>query len=207
MAGKYQSKEQIASALKGLGSGSSELEFPSVNESIAQTFDDLIKQLRKNLSIVKNGQKSTDDQNESNLGTSIDPLPIKIMGSKIFIELKFNDYGFDLDKGTRPHAPPVKAMVSWIASRPSLQRIAIGIDNKKKIKNLAQTKLSLAFAIQQNIKKKGTVKRYGYRGTGWFSNAVGDGKKFEEQLAKKVSIALGKDVELKLKIMANEINK
>lgn len=69
-------------------------------------------------------------------------------GMRFLVNLHVRKYWEYLENGTRPHLPPVSALLSWIETKPVLPRPD---DNGR-----LPTPLQLAFAIRNKIGKEGT---------------------------------------------------
>lgn len=205
MAGK-----DLNEVFKGFSSNQDEFEFSNVMDEVANSFEDLIDKLQKN--IVKAGH--ADDDKHSTLLQSVVALP-KFLGSRVVVEVRFEEHGLAVDKGTRPEGfnrENLKRMqpkiMDWINRRPKLQRVAMEMARRKGISDLSQAKKSLSYAIATNVLKRGTIKRFGYKGSNWFSKeVVGGGKVWEQQLKKKIAKALGMDCIVAFKIIAEDFKK
>mgnify|MGYP006879609296 CR=1 FL=1 len=67
-------------------------------------------------------------------------------------------------------APPIENIIDWIASKGikvRTSRAQSGVSVRTKAR-------SMAFAISKKIAQKGTIKRFGYNGTGFLTNEVND---------------------------------
>jgi hypothetical protein len=179
-------------------------------DAVGQSFDDLIKRLKLNIKNAKHG----DDENHSTLLQSVEALP-KFLGSRLIIEVQFEDYGLKVDQGTPAEGYSKEKLrklqpkiLQWINNRPSLQRMAITMQQRKKMSSLPRAKQALSYAIATNVLKKGTIKRFGYKGSHWFSREITlGGNKWEDKLRKKIEKALGMDVIVQFKIIAEEFKK
>ena len=141
--------------------------------------------------------------------SSLQPRFQLLYGSNnvLTFRLYINDYVDFIDKGTRParrkigiadRERKVKSLMSWAARR--------GINAKswymKKLKTkkttLTYDKMakSLANAISHNVAKKGIIKRFSYKGSGFYSSVVGDGR--INQLKADLSEMLGREIEIEL---------
>lgn len=100
-------------------------------------------------------------------------------------------------KGTGGEAM-VKSLEDWIQARSSLTSVANRLRTEYKVKGIVHkrekaisfqaAKHNLAYAIKRSINKKGIIKRFGYKGSGFFTSLLKDGRiqKFEEALAKEL---------------------
>lgn len=96
-----------------------------------------------------------------NLMQSITPRPTSVNGNIVKITIEIEDYWKDLEEGTKPKGyskEKRKALqpriLDWINNKPALQKIAKTQEEKR----------SLSYAVAANILKKGTIKRFGYKG-------------------------------------------
>lgn len=122
--------------------------------------------------------------------------------------LYINDYTDFIDKGTRParrkigiaeRQKKINSLMSW-AQRRGINALAW---YKKKLKDPSKSKMtydkakkSLANAISHNVAKKGIIKRFGYKGSGFYSSVVNDGR--VNQLKADLSEMLGREIEIEL---------
>jgi len=98
----------------------------------------------------------------------------------------------------------VDSLENWIQQRPSLTSVARswqstykekGVIKQRKTKiSFDEAKKSLAFVIKKNIHKRGIIKRFGYKGSKFFTNVINDGRvqKLEQDLANE----LGKEIKI-----------
>lgn len=96
-----------------------------------------------------------------NLMQSITPLPTSVNGNIVKITIEIEDYWEDLENGTAPKGYSKE-------KRKALQpRILKWIESKEDLQKIAKTKkeqISFSYAVAANILKKGTIKRFGYKG-------------------------------------------
>lgn len=208
-------KPDIKEALKKFKSNEGEFEFSRTAGAVAESFEDLIRKLQDNIKKSKHG----DDQGESVLGASVVAIP-SILGSKVVVEVRFEKYGFYVNDGIRPkqhkdHKQLIGAMLNYISRRPRLQRKANTLISSGTTKTLkdgtvkkigvidaAKAKLTLAAMMSAKIYSKGT------KGSKWFTNEIQNGgQNWEKLLAEKIQKALGLDVTVQFKIIAEEFNK
>lgn len=117
------------------------------------------------------------------LSASIRPLPILQGQGVLKIRIELEDYWKDINDGTKPKGFTKEnrkklqpEIMRWIANKPSLQQLA-GSKEKQR---------SLSYAIATNILKKGTIKRFGYKGTGFVTNNL---DKFKQDIIKQLEEA------------------
>lgn len=66
--------------------------------------------------------------------------------------------------------PPIQSIIDWIANK----GIRVRRSRAESSQSVRTRARSLAFAIAKNIAEKGTIKRFGYNGTGFLTNEVND---------------------------------
>lgn len=112
------------------------------------------------------------------------------------------DYGDYIDAGTRKATrrgtggnKMVDSLEAWIQQRPSLLSVVKQLQTsykdkgilkkRKKAISFNEAKEGLAIGIKKSIHRKGIIKRFGYKGSKFFSSVIGDGRvqKLEEGLA------------------------
>lgn len=144
--------------IKAIDDNIDSIEHPKQNDYdlVLQGF---IDRLRANL--------EKDDLNASySLSQSIDPLPTQYSNGVVKIRVEMNDYWRDVDEGAKPK-PLTKANLSdltfkiskWVLLKPTLSEMA----KKKK---------SLSYLIAKSILRKGTIKRFGYKGSGFLTKEL-----------------------------------
>ena len=101
------------------------------------------------------------------LKESIRALPKQSSNGVLKIRVEIEDYWRDVDEGTKPKgftkenmAKLLPNIVRWIANKPSVQL--------SKIKK----RETLAYLITRAILKKGTIKRFGYKGSKFLSSEL-----------------------------------
>lgn len=103
------------------------------------------------------------------MAQSLKALPTRKEPNKIVASIELEDYWEDLEKGT-----PAKGFTK--EKRNKLQpRILEWINNKEQLQsiaNTAQEKRALSYAIATNILKKGTIKRFGYKGKPFLTSEI-----------------------------------
>ena len=95
------------------------------------------------------------------LASSLEALPVQTSNGVMKFRVKINDYWKDVDEGTKPKgatkeniAKLLPQIVKWIGSKPSVQQLS-------KVKK----RETLAYLITRAILKKGTIKKFGYKGS------------------------------------------
>lgn len=95
---------------------------------------------------------------------------------KLTIEI-VPEYAVVVDKGRQPNQtpPPIEPIKSWIKRKGILksERPTKGTKQTKKAKPSFEKRLTaMAYGISKNIGKKGTMKRFGYRGSNFWSDVM-----------------------------------
>lgn len=122
-------------------------------------------------------------------------------------EFRLADYADFVDGGTRPAKKRTGAGAQMIESLNAWQ-VGKGINAEQiyrsKLKNPNKSKItynkaqkSLSYAIKKNIHKKGIIKRFGYKGSKFFSSLLEDGR--IERLAQDISVLVGREVIINIK--------
>lgn len=189
-ASKYRTGD-LRSSLKGLprqGDTSYNNLFPKVESIFVDYIDALITRLQKSL-------KDKGKDVESPVSQSIDPLPIVLKDNIYTIELKYSEGGKWFDSGRGAGGmPPFKKIYDWVRYNPDVYNLA---KNKPAKTTLESSVKSLTWAIMTNIAKKGTVKRFGYKGSNWLTEIIGEqGEILETEMTLAISLALKIDVEV-----------
>jgi hypothetical protein len=128
----------------------------------SQKVNDFLKRVKDNLEKYKFNASE-------NLSQSLKALPIKQNQNGVTVTIQLEDYWEDLEKGTQPKGYSKEnrkklqpKILEWISYKPELQSIA---GDKK-------GQRSLSYAIATNILKKGTIKRFGYKGKPFLTEEI-----------------------------------
>jgi hypothetical protein len=170
---------------------------------------DLKIDLRKQM--IKKGIESNGG-NDSRLAASIRFYYGDKGGLPIF-KLAMNDYWEYVNNGRRPNkkAPPSAVIERWLKLKgvTNPQKILLDIEIKHKgisQKNQARRKLlktkksltydkaikQLSWMVAKSIGKKGTIKRFNYKGSKFYEDVINDGR--VKQLEKNISTYLKKQI-------------
>lgn len=167
---------------------------------------DLIESLRKKGVTHGGGQ-------DSSLAGSI---AFKVYGDGLSGGVVFTmaDYWEFVEYGRKAgKMPRIDAIMDWIRVkgiipklRPKAAKKAKTLKNKTVRKSFKERSIdagvkSLAFAIAKTIEKKGTIKRFGYKGSKFISEVLLDGRitKLEEEIAEKIGLQIVVDITEALK--------
>lgn len=122
-------------------------------DNLQLVINEFIKKLQKNL-------RDKDLEASGKLIASIQSLPIEQEPGLLKIKIELEDYWRQVEEGTKPlgftkenRKKLQPKILRWIKEKPSLQS-----------KVEASKRLSLSYAIATNILKKGTIKRFNYKG-------------------------------------------
>ena len=144
----------------------------AINKQQLQALDDLIDSIdnfkveqdpvNEFLKRVKRNLEEFGFVASGNMFQSLKALPSTKKGKNISaVNIEAEDYWEDLEKGTKPKGYSKEErkklqpkILEWIKYKPSLQELA----------GSAEKQRSLSYAIATNILKKGTIKRFGYKG-------------------------------------------
>jgi hypothetical protein len=139
---------------------------------ITEAINDFLKKSRDNLIKYKLDASG-------NLFQSIKVLPIgKTVDGVTNVKIEAEDYFESVEEGTKPQGYTKEnrkklqpKILEWIGYKPELQTLA-GSKEKER---------SLSYAITTNILKKGTIKRFGYKGKRFMTDEI---PYLKEQLTK-----------------------
>ena len=169
--------------------------------------------MEKYSNIIKNAlRKNLKDEGlvaSSKLISSIQ-TPVKIFGSKFVMEIKMEDYWRSVDEGQKPGTrPDIDKIVRWmqhkkITGAEPRKRIgqikSFSVTGKLKRKLITKAKkdrrLVVAERIANAIYRKGTIKRFGYKGSEFFSGFMD--WTLKERMMEDIREATGKYLKIQL---------
>lgn len=152
----------------------------AIDKKQLQALDDLIDSIddfqveqdpvNKFLDRVKKNLEEFGFVASGNMFQSLKALPSTKKGKNISeVNIEAEDYWEDLEKGTKPKGYSKDErkklqpkILEWIKAKPSLQELA----------GTAEKQRSLSYAIATNILKKGTIKRFGYKGKPFLTQEI-----------------------------------
>lgn len=144
-------------------------EFLNSAEDIFIEDDIIIKAVQDFLFKIKENLVDNKLYASGKLHQSISALPIKNQGNTKVVSIEAEDYYIDVEKGQSPKGFTKKErnklqpkILEWIGNKPQLQSIA----------GDKQGQRALSYAIATNILKKGTIKRFGYKGKPFITNEI-----------------------------------
>lgn len=161
--------------------------------------------------IIKNLKKNLQDEGlmaSRKLFQSVRFNPIKVLGSKFELQIVMEDYWKSVDEGTKPGTmPDVNKILRWMQHKRiqvAQPRKRIGqiksfsvtgrLKRKLKVKAFADRRLQVAQKIAKAIHRKGTIKRFGYKGSEFMTSYLD--WTFEERLRQDITKAIGKDINI-----------
>lgn len=120
---------------------------------------------------------------------------IKIFGNRFEAEFIMEDYWKSVDEGTKPGTKPdVQKILKWMGNKRIGPKTLSG---KRKVRGkMKDRKLAMAERIANAIYKRGTIKRFGYKGTGFVTDYT---KTLEKRMVESIRRATGKDITIQIK--------
>jgi hypothetical protein len=156
-----------------------------INDFEHLTYNEIDVVIQQFIGDVKQNLETNDLNASGQLSASIVPLPTITSAGVVKIRIELNDYWKDIDEGTKPKgatkdniAKMLPQIMKWIANKPSVQQLS-------KVKK----RETLAYLITKAILKKGTIKKFGYKGSKFLSSELPGFKEnilkvLEQQLVK-----------------------
>jgi len=130
-------------------------------ERVAQV---LIDKLKK--SALEKDLKAT-----NNLIQSIQADYPSVTPDGIEIEISMADYWQRVEDGQKPGTwPHMPSLIQWVGAKASVKRIAL--QRKGKNQSVDAAIKSFASVIAKKIHSKGTIKRFGYKGSGFIADVL-----------------------------------
>lgn len=136
---------------------------------------------------------------DSRLSAKIE-FEVNAISGGISFKLKMPEYGEAVDKGRKSGTPPPIAPIKdWIKRKGILksEKVVKGTRKTKKPRPSFEKRLtSMAYGISKNIGKKGTIKRFGYKGNNFYSDVVDDGRleKLQADLTELLKTNIGIEI-------------
>ena len=133
------------------------------------------------------------------LHASIRP-DIKIFGNSYTLEILMEDYWKSVDQGTKPGTKPdIQKILKWmrhkgIQPRPGKTNLLKPRSTKAR-KIFKDRRLVLAEKIANAIQRKGTIQRFGYKGTGFVTEQVST---LAERMRESILEATGRDIKIQI---------
>lgn len=185
------SKSQLDALNSGVLEQIGELDSPDINEGVAleKVLFNIAKKLTEDLrdSATKKGVVAT-----KTLRSSIAPTPAHTNGNIVEVAIVMDKQWRWAEKGRKPgKMPPIKALEKYITAK--------GIRlNPAKGQSTLEARHSLAYAFAIKIAKKGTIKRFQYRGSGFIKSVLS--KANMEIIAEHLAELQGQKIRLYFKV-------
>lgn len=144
--------------------------------------------------------KRDDTYASGRLQASIHPQ-IKIFGNKFEMQILMEDYWKQVDEGQKPgKKPEVSKILKWmrhkgIQPKPTKSNLTKPRSAKSR-KLFKDRRLAMAERIAEAIKRRGTIKRFGYKGSGFVTDYT---KTLAERMMASIREATGKDITIQIK--------
>lgn|SRR3990167_2436173 len=128
-------------------------------------------------------------------------MPVKIFGDVFTMELWMEDYWKAVDKGTKPGTmPDVNKILKWMQHKgitPRATKTGLTRQRSKTGRKIFKDRrLVLAQKIAGAIFRKGTIKRFGYKGTDFYGETIN--QTWIDRLRQDISKALKKDYTIQI---------
>lgn len=191
----------------------------AVKEILEQFGETLVNDLRE--SIIAKGHGSSTN-NASDQSSLIGSVKYKIFGrdTQVTFSLSMADYYKYIDEGTKKAGKKggggkkmLASLESWIQGKSQLREVVkknqlFYKDEKGKFKErkeklkYSKSLSSFAYAVKRSIHKRGIIKRFGYRGSSFYSSVINDGR--VDRLKKDISSVLKRSVKVELVEVINK---
>lgn len=170
-----------------------------VKEILEQFGVQLVEDLKESILTKKHGSQTNNAADQSSLAGSI---KYKIFGrdTQVTFSLTMADHWKFVNDGRKKgKRPPADKFDEWQSGKGinALQIYRSKLKNpEKSTVTFKKARRSLSFAIAEAIAKKGTIKRFGYRGSLFYTSVINDGR--IEKLKRDLSAVLKREVEIEL---------
>ena len=159
----------------------------NLGNALAKWSQTIIEALRKEL-------KQDDTHASGKLMASIRP-EAKVFGNRFEMQFLMEDYWENVDKGQKPGTKPsIDKILKWMGNKRIGPKTLTG-KRSLRAKN-KDRRLAMAERIAEAIKRKGTIKRFGYKGSGFVTDYT---KTLEQRMTQSIREATGKDITIQLK--------
>ena len=117
---------------------------------------------------LKESARQKDLKATNNLIQSISADYPSITPQGIEIEISMADYWERVEDGQKPGTwPYMPSLIQWVGAKASVKRIAL--ERKGKNQTVQKAIESFASVVAKKIHSKGTIKRFGYKGSGFIA--------------------------------------
>lgn len=125
---------------------------------------------------------------------------IHITFNKFTLEINMEDYWRQVDEGQKSGTKPdVNKILKWMRHKkiqPKPAKVNLTKPYSKRARKVFKDRrLVLAEKIANAIQRKGTIKRFGYKGSGFVTEYL---ETLEQRMTKSIEEATGKDIEIKI---------
>jgi hypothetical protein len=120
---------------------------------------------------LKESARKKDLKATNNLIQSISADYPSITPQGIEIEISMADYWERVEDGQKPGTwPHMPSLIQWVGAKASVKRIAL--ERKGKNQTVQKAIESFASVVAKKIHSKGTIKRFGYKGSGFIADVL-----------------------------------
>jgi hypothetical protein len=120
---------------------------------------------------LKESARQKDLKATNNLIQSISADYPSITPQGIEIEISMADYWERVEDGQKPGTwPHMPSLIQWVGAKASVKRIAL--ERKGKNQTVQKAIESFASVVAKKIHSKGTIKRFGYKGSGFIADVL-----------------------------------
>jgi hypothetical protein len=117
---------------------------------------------------LKQSAREKDLKATNNLIQSISADYPSVTPQGIEIEISMADYWERVEDGQKPGTwPHMPSLIQWVGAKASVKRIAL--ERKGKNQTVQKAIESFASVVAKKIHSKGTIKRFGYKGSGFIA--------------------------------------
>lgn len=117
---------------------------------------------------LKQSAREKDLKATNNLIQSISADYPSVTPQGIEIEISMADYWERVEDGQKPGIwPHMPSLIQWVGAKASVKRIAL--ERKGKNQTVQKAIESFASVVAKKIHSKGTIKRFGYKGSGFIA--------------------------------------
>ncbi len=126
-----------------------------------------------------------------NLQSSVDPSNAVPISDGVSVSILMSDYYPYVEGGRKAgKRPPIASIEEWISAK----GIQVRQSSQESTQSVLERRRSLAYAIASKIAKRGTIKRFGYKGGNFIKDVLTPDN--IEAIAQHLSEMAGKKIEL-----------
>jgi hypothetical protein len=150
-------------------------------QNVAQTLTDALRK-----EITEKGVTAS-----KSLRSSVNPSNAVTVADGVQVQIVMADYYGWVEEGRRKgKRPPIKSIEEWITAK----GIQVRQSNSEGTQSVLDRRRSMAYAIASKIAKKGTIKRFGYKGANFIKDVLTPQN--IEAIAQHLSDMAGRKIEL-----------